>query len=58
MASSYTLLENDGVITSAVNMLQGSWIAIRNRKDTKWAPIAVLNVKHERNTGLPMGREP
>ena len=43
---------------TVVNTLQGSWVAIRNRKGTKWAPTAVLNVKHERNAGLPTGREP
>jgi hypothetical protein len=41
-----------------VNALQGSWVALRNRKDTKGAPPAVLNVKQARNAGLPTGREP
>ena len=43
---------------TVVNALQGSWVAIRNRKDTKWAPTAVLNVKRERNAGLPTGCKP
>ena len=43
---------------TVVNTLQGSWVAIRNRKDTKWAPPAVLNVKQARNAGLPTGCKP
>src|SRR5262249_59422706 len=43
---------------TVVNTLQGCWVALRNRKDTKWAPTAVLNVKQARNAGLPTGREP
>ena len=43
---------------TVVNTLQGSWVALRNRKDTKWAPTTVLNVKQARNAGLPTGREP
>ena len=44
--------------STVVNALQGSWVAIRNRKDTKWAPRAVLNVKQARNAGLPTGCKP
>ena len=42
---------------TVVNTLQGSWVAIRNRKDTKWAPRAVLNVKHARKAGSPQERK-
>ena len=43
---------------TGVNALHGSWVAIRNRKDTNWAPTTVRNVKQARNAGLPTGREP
>jgi hypothetical protein len=45
----------DGDNRSVANTLRGSWVAARNRKDTNWAPRAVLNVKHARNAGLPTG---
>src|SRR5262249_12441715 len=41
-----------------VNGLRGGGVALRNRKDTKWAPRAALNVKQARNGGLPRGRAP
>ena len=52
------LPDNRYFAATVVNTLQGSWVALRNRKDTKWAPRAVLNVKHARNAGLPTGCKP
>ena len=52
------LRDHDGPRPSIANTPRGSWVAICNLKDTKWAPRAVLNVKQARNAGLPTGREP
>jgi hypothetical protein len=40
------------------NTLHGDRVVMNNPKDTKWAPIADLNVNQARNAGSPTGREP
>jgi len=51
------LRDHDGPRPSIANTPRGSWVAICNPKDTKWAPRAVLNVKHARKAGSPKERK-